>query len=247
MALSHAESWRRHALFVVACIVLGLGLVSAATSAAQVRQDDWIIVNTGGMKISANNTLQLRDAIITNRQETMMIRAKEANAQGVELSFNNSQWEFRGDVHIEVDGAVLDATTATVRFSSNRLGTAHVVGSPAQFSHLLKGSTQRNQGRAGTIDYDAGKSLLRLDGGAWYSDGRNEINSPYLVYNLGDRSLEKEAREGERVILTIRPGTSPAPTPPPPPLLRRRRPEPNERIDAARDKPAQELSRPLCR
>ena len=212
MASSHAESRRRLALFV-ASMVLGLGLASAA----QVRQDDWIIVNTGGMKISANNTLQLRDAIITNRQETMMIRAKEANAQGAELSFNNSQWEFRGDVHIEVDGAVLDAATATVRFTSNRLGTAHVVGSPAKFSHLLKGSTQRNQGRAGTIDYDAGKSLLRLDGGAWYSDGRNEITSPFLVYNLGDRSLEKEAREGERVILTIRPGTSstPAPTTPP--------------------------------
>jgi len=218
MALLHAESWRRHALFAVACI--GLGLVSAATSAAQVRQDDWIIVNTGGMKVSASNTLELRDGIIiTNRQETMMIRAKEANAQGVELSFNNSQWEFSGDVHIEVDGAVLDADTATVRFTANRLGNARVVGSPAKFSHVLKGSTQRNQGRAGTIDYDAGKSLLRLDGGAWYSDGRNEITSPFLVYNLADRSLEKEAREGERVILTIRPGTSstpaPAPTPPP--------------------------------
>ena len=215
MALSRAESWRRCALFAVACI--GLGHVSAVASAAQVRQDDWIIVNTGGMQISANNTLQLRDGIIiTNKQETMMIRAKEANAQGVELSFNNSQWEFRGDVHIEVDGAVLDAATATVRFTSNRLGSAHVVGSPAQFSHVMKGSTHRNQGRAGTIDYDAGKSLLRLDGGAWYSDGRNEITSPFLVYNLADRSLEKEAREGERVILTIRPGTSaPAPSPAP--------------------------------
>ena len=117
-------------LFAVACV--GLGLVSAATSAAQVRQDDWIIVNTGGMKVSASNTLELRDGIIiTNRQETMMIRAKEADAQGVELSFNNSQWEFRGDVHIEVDGAVLDAATATVRFTSNRLGNARVVGSPA--------------------------------------------------------------------------------------------------------------------
>jgi lipopolysaccharide transport protein LptA len=214
MASLHAESLRRGALSFVAC--LGLGL---AASAAQLRQDDSIIVNTGGMKISASNTLELRDGIIiTNKQETMMIRAREADAQGVELSFNNSQWEFRGDVHIEVDGAVLDAATATVRFASNRLGSARVVGSPATFSHVLKGATQRNQGRAGTIDYDAGKSLLRLDGGAWYSDGRNEITSPFLVYNLSDRSLEKEAREGERVILTIRPGTStqtsPSPAPP---------------------------------
>jgi len=215
MASSRAEGWRRCALFAVACV--GMGLVSAATSAAQLREDDWIIVNTGGMKVTASNTLELRDGIvITNRQETMMIRAREADAQGTELSFNNSQWEFRGDVHIEVDGAVLDAATATVRFSSNRLGSARVVGSPATFSHVLKGSTQRNQGRAGKIDYDAGKSLLRLDGGAWYSDGRNEITSPFLVYNLADRSLEKEAREGERVILTIRPGTSPSQTSPAP-------------------------------
>jgi lipopolysaccharide transport protein LptA len=215
MASSPAEYWRRNALLAIAC--MGFGHVSAAASAAQLRQDDVIVVNTGGMKISAGNTLQLRDGItITNKQETMMIRAREADAQGTELSFNNSQWEFRGDVHIEVDGAVLDAATATVRFASNRLGSARVVGSPATFSHLLKGSTQRNQGRAGTIDYDAGKSLLRLDGGAWYSDGRNEITSPFLVYNLADRSLEKEAREGERVILTIRPGTATAPATPSP-------------------------------
>ena len=121
------------------------------------------------------------------------------------------------------------------------------------FSHQLKGATQRNQGRAGTIDYDAGKSLLRLDGGAWYSDGRNEITSPFLVYNLADRSLEKEAREGERVILTIRPGTSTTPLP----ALSLARAQPaafaaastwyqDERIDAARHEPAQELSRPLC-
>jgi hypothetical protein len=123
MASSPAESWRRGALLVVATLGLGLGLGVVSAAAAQLRQDDSIIVNTGGMKISASNTLELRDGIIiTNKQETMMIRAREADAQGVELSFNNSQWEFRGDVHIEVDGAVLDAATATVRFASNRLG-----------------------------------------------------------------------------------------------------------------------------
>jgi lipopolysaccharide transport protein LptA len=161
------------------------------------------------------NTLKLGNVIIANGLGTMMIRAQEATAHGVELSFNDSVWEFRGDVHIEVEDAILDATTATVTFTANRLGSALVVGEPAQFSHQLKGTTQRNQGHAATIEFDARKAQVLMAGGAWYSDGRNEVNTPTLVYSLADRSLEHTVAEGERVRMTIRPGTGKPETPAP--------------------------------
>ena len=192
--------------------LLGLGLAFAA----QLGAGDTIKVSADSLKVDYDaHTLTATNFDIANQQGTMLIRAKEARAKGVEVSFNNMQWEFSGDVHIEVDGAVLDAATATASFRDNRLDTAQVVGSPAQFSHLLPGSKQRNQGRSKTIGFDAGKSQVRLAGDVWYSDGRNEVNSPVLVYSLTDRSFEKKAGDGERVRLTIRPGTGNGATPSP--------------------------------
>ncbi len=129
------------------------------------------------------------------------------------------QLEFSGNVHIEVDGAILDSATATVSVKANRLDNAHVVGAPAQFSHLLKGATQRSQGRARNIDYDAAKSQLRLSGAVWYSDGRNDINTSTLNYNMSDRSIDSNPGAGERVLLHLQlgdgnaPGSRPAPKP----------------------------------
>ena len=157
-----------------------------------------------------SNTLRLPNVEI--RQGDMLIRASEAVARGVELSFANSQWEFRGAVHIEFAGGDLDADRATAEFAGNRLQLARVTGAPARFSHQIKDAASRSQGRADTIEYDVPKGRIRLAGKAWYSDGRNEVVTHALVYSLINRSVENERGEGEdsRVRLTIRPDT-PAP------------------------------------
>jgi lipopolysaccharide transport protein LptA len=168
-------------------------LLSAAAAAAQVRSDDEVTIDG-----------------------TMLVRAREARAHSVELSAKAGQWEFSGDVHIEVDGAILDSATAEIILKANRLDSAHVVGTPATFSHLLKGATQRSQGRALTMDYDADKSQLRLAGDVWYSDGRNDISTSTLNYNMNDRSIDSNPGAGERVLLHLQleSGATPATTPP---------------------------------
>jgi lipopolysaccharide transport protein LptA len=209
MATSRVERWA--ALCCVACI-------SATAVAAQVRADDQVTVDGEDLRIDyARNTMQLRNVVMQNRDGTMLIRAQEAKAHSVELSAKEGQWEFSGAVHIEVDGAILDSTTATISLKSNRLDSAHVVGTPAQFSHLLKGATQRSQGHARSIDYDAGKSLLHLAGGVWYSDGRNDINTSTLNYNMNDRSIDSNPGAGERVLLHLQLGDGKTPATPAPP------------------------------
>jgi lipopolysaccharide transport protein LptA len=205
MADSRADIVRGMLLAWVACATTGLA------APAQVRPEDWIIefqADRTSIDYEAH-TLRITRPSIANQQGTMLIRANEAVAHSVELSFNNSEWEFIGDVHIEIDGVVLDAATATGKFKANRLDSALVVGTPAQFSHLLKGSSQRNQGRANSIEFDAARAQVRLVGDAWYSDGRNEIRAPRHTYNLVDRSLESEGLAGDRVRMTIRPEASP--------------------------------------
>lgn len=218
MAISRAE------LRVALCCV---AFISAVAAAAQVRTGDQVAIDGEDLRIDyGRNTLHLRNVVMKNMDGTMLIRAQDAKAHSVELSSKDSQWDFSGDVHIEIDGAILDSATATVNLKSNRLDSAHVAGTPAQFSHLLKGATQRSQGHARTIDYDAGKSQLHLAGGVWYSDGRNDINTSTLNYNMNDRSIDSNPGSGERVLLhlqlgngTATPATTPAkpPTPAPPP------------------------------
>jgi lipopolysaccharide export system protein LptA len=50
---------------------------------------------------------------------------------------------------------------------------------------------------------------VRLSGEAWYSDGRNEVKTAAILYNMKDRSFQTERGESEdnRVRMTIRPDT----------------------------------------
>jgi lipopolysaccharide transport protein LptA len=155
-----------------------------------------------------NGTLHARNVILRQAPSTL-ISAAETSARGLAESYENSHWEFKGSVHIEYEGTILDADAATVTFADNHIRRIHVTGSPARFSHQPKKSERRNEGRAGTIDYDAAKVQVRLAGGTWYSDGRNEVRTAVLVYNTTDGSFTTQDGSGEsdRVSMTIRPGT----------------------------------------
>ena len=203
MAKSHAERW-----MAICCVAL----LSAGAAAAQIRTDDEITIEGENLRIDyGRSTLQMSNVVMKNKDGTMLVRAQELKSQSVKLPAKDMQLEFSGNVHIEVDGAILDSATATVGVKANRLENAHAVGTPAQFSHLLKGATQRSQGRARNIDYDAGKSQLRLSGAVWYSDGRNDINTSTLNYNMSDRSIDSNPGAGERVLLHLQMGDGNAP------------------------------------
>jgi lipopolysaccharide transport protein LptA len=215
MAASRVNSGQWAAL---ACLACG----SAGAIAAQPRPAGQIDVDGDHLHVDyQRNTLQLKNIVMTDKEGTILIRAQDAKAHSVELSAKDMQWEFSGDVHMEFNGATLDSATATVSFKNNLLDNAHAVGTPAQFSHQLKGATQRSQGHARTIDFDAAKSQLHLAGGVWYSDGTNDINTSSLNYNLADRSIDSNPGAGERVRLHLQLGkgtVTPAPkasTPPP--------------------------------
>jgi len=150
--------------------------------------------------------LSLRDVVLRQGESTL-IRAGETAAQGVSDSYENSTWDLKGEVHIEFEGAVLDADTATVVFADSRLKSIVVRGPPARFSHQLKNADHRNLGRAGTIRYDAVARKVYFADGTWYSDGRNEASIDSAVYDLNDGSLGNDASaDGKgRLELTIQP------------------------------------------
>jgi lipopolysaccharide transport protein LptA len=194
--------------FVHVLALLFAAALGQSTSALSANAPDEDIEVEGSNPLVNLNagTLSLRDVTLRQGSSTL-ISASSTAARGLTESYANSEWEFKGKVHIEFRGAVLDADSAVAKFADNRIRSIKVIGAPANFSHQLKESKVRNQGRAGAIDYDAANSLVRFAGNTWYSDGRNEISTATLVYNLNDGSISNEnaGTDDGRVLLRFRP------------------------------------------
>jgi lipopolysaccharide transport protein LptA len=209
----HASSSNLAALLLAGLAVCSAGGAAAPRGPAPGTEP--IDIAGRGMQIDyVGNRLRLSDVTIT--QGALVIAAREAVADGVELSFEDSRWQFRGDVRIRFADGSLSADLATVSFRANRIEKAAATGSPAKFEQKLESMAQPARGTAGRIDYEVAAGLIRLADKAWLSDGRNEINSDALVYNVRRQRVETEASPGgdDRVRITIKPG-EPGPQPAP--------------------------------
>jgi lipopolysaccharide transport protein LptA len=205
VAALRTEHLVRHLLLLVATALASpAALPAAAALAGEYR------IEADGLELDyTNRTLRMPNIVIRqdSPQGSLLIRAREATAKGTEPSFESAIWNFSGDVHIESAGGQLDADSAQLTFERNRLQHARVDGAPARFSHQLPDSAQRNRGSARRIEMDVPGSRVRLSGNAWYTDGRNEVTTEAIVYNMKDRSWESERGTApeNRVIMTIRP------------------------------------------
>jgi lipopolysaccharide transport protein LptA len=137
------------------------------------------------------------------------------------MRFDDSRWEFRGAVRIRFAGGEMRADQASIRFAGNRLAQAVARGAPAEFQQQLEGLPRPVQGTAATVTLDMTTQTVRLAQDAWLFDGRNEIRSAALVFDMRSRLARTErpagATPGERVRITIRPEPQapvPAATPP---------------------------------
>ncbi len=193
--------WRvRLALALLACSAC---LLCEARAAGPRRADLPISLDAASSDFDyRNNTLRFRQVRIV--QGTVHVEADEATATG--LNFENSRWEFRGNVRIEVDGGSLTSGEAQVTFANNQITSALITGSPASFEQKLRDSGIA-RGRAGRIEYDFTAGTVRLVDDAYLTDGRNDIHGQTLVYSIGDQRVLAEASEqgAERVRITINP------------------------------------------
>ena len=160
------------------------------------------------------NRLTFRDVSIA--QGALRIQADKAVANGTGLRFDDSRWEFSGNVRIRFETGTLNASQASVRFTGNRIAQALAQGTPAEFEQKLPSMTRPVRGHAGRIDFDILAQTIRLSQDAWLFDGRNEINSQALLYSIRDQLARNETEPGStgRVHITIRPdatGETPLP------------------------------------
>jgi lipopolysaccharide transport protein LptA len=133
-----------------------------------------------------SNLIHLRGPRIT--QEDMSIRADEALATSLDFE-EQSEWQFSGNVRIEVDAAVLEADSAVFAFADDRLSRAELRGNPASITDMSTERREPVRGSANRLFYDYVERTLRLTDNVWLYKGRNEIQGCDLIYDFKDEGL----------------------------------------------------------
>ena len=142
------------------------------------------------------------------------ITARKANATGPD--FDNARYDLNGEVHIEYQDVVLDASTAVVVLANGRLMSVKVQGD-THFTHQLREAGKRNNGTATAIEYDTTSGNVRFLPPASFMIGRNEYSSEKpLVYNTDSTELRSEQSDnGDARIRGIINPETPGRVPPP--------------------------------
>jgi lipopolysaccharide transport protein LptA len=150
-----------------------------------------IRISQGGMSISAD-------------------QGQASQQRSADMYFQDNVWNFRGNVKITVEQGQLFSDDAQITFVNNVLSKAIVNGKPASFEQTVAKTGKLAKGHADTIDYDAGKHLVRFLKDAYLTNGDHEILGQAVKYDiLGQKVIAEEAEQNsQRVHIVI--------TPPPP-------------------------------
>lgn len=127
-----------------------------------------------------------------------------------ELDFEDSVWEFTGNVTIDTANGHIECETANLQFSDHQLRVATITGSPATFEFSRPDGDQTTYAEAGQLQYDFSSGIVEFSGQATITEGGNTISSNYLLYNIREQRINAQsAGDGEqRVKITYTPGAN---------------------------------------
>ncbi len=157
-----------------------------------------------------SNTMMFRGLRIS--QGDFMIEADEAVAS--DLEFNRSDWEFSGNVRIDLDTAMIEASRAEILFETHELLIVELQGDPARFEDRNPERGDPIRGGAEVLRYESAEGTLRMTGGAYLNEGPNEFRGCDLIYDIDEKKITSGSSEcGEPLVISILPPSDDADTP----------------------------------
>ena len=117
------------------------------------------------------------------------LQADEASALASELDFTGGEWQFKGNIRIAIDSALITAEEASFTFKDQKLITAALRGAPVVFEDTAPQREGPVLGRAGSIEYDNVEGTLRMMGQVALSVGRYETTGCDLIYYLNEEDF----------------------------------------------------------
>ena len=142
------------------------------------------------------------------RQGPLRIDADEATA--TRLDFENTHWEFSGNVRIENTGSTAWADRADILFQEHRIRSAQMTGTPVRFQQISvakddTGAITTTKGRANAMEYDVDNGVVSMTDDAWLSDGSNEVSGDRIAYDLNREIIIADANGSGQVRMKIIP------------------------------------------
>jgi lipopolysaccharide transport protein LptA len=186
-------------------LVSAMMLLVAAVQAAQLATEQAMTVEFDSSELDLRNDLHQLHGNVRISQGVMSIASEEATASA--LQTDNSHWTFERSVHLQTAEADLKSNTATAQFVNGALVEAVVKGSPAVFEQRHAAIETQTRGRAGQIQYDFLKGIVRMTDDVWFSYGGNEFCGDVVVYNVRDErvTVNGGCENKDRVNIRIRP------------------------------------------
>lgn len=110
-----------------------------------------------------------------------------------QLDFEDSVWQFRGNVVIDTEDGRITCENADLRFTGHQLRFATITGAPATFEIRRATAEETTYAEAGRLDYDFDAGVVEFSGDAVISEGGNQISSSVLVYNISEQRINAQS------------------------------------------------------
>jgi lipopolysaccharide transport protein LptA len=137
-------------------------------------------------------------------QGNIGIAADEARAS--KLDFEDSVWQFSGNVVIDTENGHVECESADLKFSGHQLRQANISGSPATFQTKRPGSDENTNAEAQRLNYDFVAGSIEFSGNAVITEAGNKISSDFLVYSITEQRINAQSgANGDRVKIIYTP------------------------------------------
>lgn len=196
--------YRRLLPLLTAMMMTLLAAEARAQSAAIARQLPIVMdADHSELDLDSNTTVFFGLRITQGATRIEADRAETSSG----TNFADSDWQFQGNVQIDVNNSEIRADRATLKFLNHQLRSARVRGTPARFSGRNPASGELTKGAAERFDYDLESGIVRFENNARLEQGENEVTGKLLLYNVARQQVvfEGDQDTGERVRITVQP------------------------------------------
>ena len=150
----------------------------------------------------------------SDRSQPMTI---EADTATLNEKTGNSVYE--GNVHVQQGSLVLQGSKMTVQLNDNTIDKIILTGSPATWKQRPDGKNVDQHAEAGRIEYHATEDrIILLEKARVWQSGAEEFRSDRIVFDLKNNTVNAgSSTSGDRVRITLQPGSKKDKKPPVPP------------------------------
>jgi lipopolysaccharide transport protein LptA len=186
-------------------ICLGGSLLLPLCGAAQINDLRTDVVIDAEQTSYDGKTSMLQFTGLRLTQGNIGIEADLAHAS--RMDFDDSVWQFSGNVVFDVEEGHVECDSADLKFNNFVLQVATIEGSPATFEFKRDGTEETTYASARKLHYDVTAGVVEFTGDATITEGGNQISSESLVYNIKEQRINAVATGdgSDRVKVTYTP------------------------------------------